>query len=47
MLADIVVLSMDLFSAPIETIKDFEVETTVFDGRVVYSRGANAGSAAR
>jgi predicted amidohydrolase YtcJ len=38
MLADIVVLSEDVFAVPIEKVKDFEVETTVFDGRVVYSR---------
>ena len=38
MLADIVVMSGDLFAAPIETVKDFEVEATIFDGRVVYSR---------
>ncbi len=38
MLADLVVLSMDVFAAPVEKVKDFEVETTVFDGRVVYSR---------
>jgi hypothetical protein len=44
MLADIVVLSMDLFAAPIEEVKDFEVVTTVFDGRVVYSRGAGTPS---
>jgi len=45
MLADLVVLSTDLFVAPIETVKDFQVETTVFDGRVVYSRGNGAASA--
>jgi predicted amidohydrolase YtcJ len=38
MLADIVVMSGDLFAAPAEKVKDFEVETTIFDGRVVYTR---------
>jgi predicted amidohydrolase YtcJ len=38
MLADIVVLSSDVFAAPVETVKDFQVEVTVFDGKVVYSR---------
>jgi predicted amidohydrolase YtcJ len=38
MLADIVVLSTDVFARPIDEVKDFEVEATVFDGRVVYSR---------
>jgi predicted amidohydrolase YtcJ len=38
MLADIVVLSMDVFSVPVEKVKDFEVTTTIFDGKVVYSR---------
>jgi hypothetical protein len=38
MLADIVVMSGDLFAAPTEKVKDFEVEATIFDGRVVYSR---------
>jgi predicted amidohydrolase YtcJ len=38
MLADIVVMSGDLFAAPPEKVKDFEVEATIFDGRVVYSR---------
>ncbi len=38
MLADLVVLSKDVFAEPFEKVKDFEVETTVFDGRIVYSR---------
>jgi predicted amidohydrolase YtcJ len=38
MLADIVVMSGDLFAAPVEKVKDFEIEATIFDGRVVYSR---------
>jgi predicted amidohydrolase YtcJ len=47
MLADIVVLSMDLFDVPVENVKDFEVETTIFDGRVVYSRNAGDAGASR
>jgi predicted amidohydrolase YtcJ len=38
MLADIVVLSTDVFAAPVDKVKDFRVEATIFDGRVVYSR---------
>jgi predicted amidohydrolase YtcJ len=38
MLADIVVLSTDVVAAPAEDVKSFEVVTTIFDGRVVYSR---------
>jgi predicted amidohydrolase YtcJ len=38
MLADIVVLSKDLFAEPVKTVGDFEVETTIVDGKVVYSR---------
>jgi predicted amidohydrolase YtcJ len=47
MLADIVVLSMDLFAVPVEEVKDFEIETTVFDGKVVYSRNASDAGASR
>ncbi len=43
MLADIVVLSMDIFSVPVEKVKDFEVTTTILDGKVVYSRNPGAG----
>jgi hypothetical protein len=38
MLADIVVLSTDVFAAPAEEAGRFEVRATVFDGRLVYSR---------
>jgi len=38
MLADIVVLSTDIFSAPPERFLDTKVETTIFDGKVVYTR---------
>jgi predicted amidohydrolase YtcJ len=40
MLADIVVMSGDLFAAPVEKVKDFEVDTTIFGGKVVYSRSS-------
>jgi hypothetical protein len=38
MLADIAILSTDIFGAPPERFLDAKVETTIFDGRVVYSR---------
>jgi predicted amidohydrolase YtcJ len=38
MLADIVVLSTDIFSGPPERFLDTKVETTIFDGKVVYTR---------
>jgi predicted amidohydrolase YtcJ len=38
MLADIAVLSDDLFSIPPEKIEAVKVEMTIFDGRVVFSR---------
>jgi predicted amidohydrolase YtcJ len=38
MLADIAVLSEDLFSIPPETIDAVKVEMTIFDGRVVFSK---------
>ena len=42
MLADIVVLSADIFATPAERLLDVLVEMTIFDGEVVYSRaGAN------
>ncbi len=47
MLADIVVLSMDVFAVPIEKVKDFQVATTVFDGRVVYSGSLGAADTSR
>jgi predicted amidohydrolase YtcJ len=39
MLADIVVLSTDIFDAPPERVLDAKVDVTIFDGKVVYSRG--------
>ncbi|MPZ17172.1 MAG: amidohydrolase family protein [Luteitalea sp.] len=38
MLADLVVLSTDIFSLPPDRLADSVVQTTIFDGRVVYSR---------
>lgn len=37
-LADIVVLSDDIYNIPLEKIKNIVVEMTVMDGRIVYSR---------
>lgn len=37
-LADIVVLSTNIFEQPPDKVKDFEVVTTILDGRVVYTR---------
>jgi predicted amidohydrolase YtcJ len=38
MLADMVILSADIFEAPPERLLDARVETTIFDGKVVYDR---------
>jgi predicted amidohydrolase YtcJ len=38
MLADLVILSTDIFSAPPERVLDAVVEVTIFDGKVVYDR---------
>jgi predicted amidohydrolase YtcJ len=38
MLADIVILSTDIFTAPPARFLDAKVETTIFDGKVVYTR---------
>ena len=38
MLADIVILSADIFEAPPERLLDARVEVTIFDGKVVYDR---------
>ena len=38
-LADITVFSTDIFSAPPERFLEAKVETTIFDGKVVYRRG--------
>ena len=42
MLADIVVLSHDIFEAPASTLASATVEVTIFDGKIVYRRGARA-----
>lgn len=39
MLADLVVLSTDIFSLPPDQLAESVVEVTIFDGRVVYTRG--------
>jgi predicted amidohydrolase YtcJ len=39
MWADVVVLSKDIFKEPADKAKDFEVVTTILDGKVVYGRG--------
>jgi predicted amidohydrolase YtcJ len=38
MLADLVILSTDIFSLPPERLHEPTIETTIFDGKVVYSR---------
>jgi predicted amidohydrolase YtcJ len=38
-LADMIVLSRDIFSIPPEEISDTQVDFAIFDGRVVYRRG--------
>jgi predicted amidohydrolase YtcJ len=38
MLADIVILSADIFAAPPARLLDAVVETTIFDGKIVYTR---------
>jgi predicted amidohydrolase YtcJ len=43
MLADIVILTADIF-APGTRLLDVEVDTTIFDGEVVYTRAAAAGT---
>jgi predicted amidohydrolase YtcJ len=38
MLADIVIFSTDIFAAPPGRLLDAKIETTIFDGKVVYAR---------
>jgi predicted amidohydrolase YtcJ len=38
MLADIVILSGDIFTRPPERLLDAQVDVTIFDGKVVFSR---------
>ena len=40
MLADIVILTADVFDAPPERLLDAQVAVTIFDGKVVYDRAA-------
>jgi predicted amidohydrolase YtcJ len=44
MLADIVILSNDIFRNSHEPLKDTEVTVTIFDGKIVYKRPAQATS---
>ena len=41
MLADIVILSGDIFATPAERLLDVKVDVTIFDGSVVYERSAD------
>ena len=47
MLADIAVLSDDLFTIPLEKIENVKVDLTIFDGRVIYERAASPDAATR
>ena len=38
MLADLVVLSEDIFEAPASRLASTRVDVTIFDGRIVYRR---------
>ena len=38
MLADLVIFSADLFALPPDKFMDAEVTTTIFDGKVIYTR---------
>lgn len=40
MLADVVVLSRDIIAQPPQKPTDVVVDTTIYDGKVVYRRGA-------
>jgi predicted amidohydrolase YtcJ len=40
MLADLVILSADIFAVPLGDLRDVVVTTTIFNGRVVYTRPA-------
>jgi predicted amidohydrolase YtcJ len=46
-LADVVVLASDVFARPAESAGDLVVDTTIFDGKVVYRRAPMATDAAR
>jgi predicted amidohydrolase YtcJ len=47
MLADIAVLSEDLFTIPPEKIENVKVDLTIFDGRVISQRAASPGAASQ
>ena len=38
MLADLIILSEDIFDRPADAITEAEVTTTIFDGQVVFER---------
>ena len=38
MLADIVIMSADIFSTPPDRFLDAKVDATIFDGKVVFTR---------
>ena len=42
MLADIVILSTDIFAAPPERLLDAKIDVTIFDGKVVYNRAESS-----
>jgi predicted amidohydrolase YtcJ len=42
MLADLVVLSEDIFKPAVADLTDTQVDVTIFDGKVVYRRGQRA-----
>jgi predicted amidohydrolase YtcJ len=44
MLADIVILSNDIFESPPAAIRETAVTVTIFDGKIVYQRPASTSS---
>ena len=44
MLADIIILSNDIFEARPDALRDSVVTVTIFDGKIVYERPATASS---
>ncbi|RPI53508.1 MAG: hypothetical protein EHM55_13560, partial [Acidobacteria bacterium] len=44
MLADIVILSNDIFESPLDALRETAVTVTIFDGRIVYKRPTPASS---
>jgi predicted amidohydrolase YtcJ len=47
MLADLIILSGDIFDAPPARLLDAEVTVTIFDGKVVYDRSAEVTAATK